>query len=91
MSNNNKYTGKERRSDRKSDDDFMLGQMHEAIKKMSNEDIPNIYAELTGQGKTIARLEVKSGIFGAIGGALVAIPPVGYIVAKWLASTKGVH
>lgn len=86
MSKKNEYKGEERREDNQ----FMLGQMHQAIKKMSEQDIPNIYTELTNQGKKVARLEVKSGIWGAIGGAVVSIPAVGYIVLKWMAS-KGGH
>ena len=71
------YTGKERREG----DAFMLGRMAEATETMS-EDISNIYGELTKQGKKIARLEVKAGFFGIIGGGLVALPVIGWEFIK---------
>lgn len=77
MSPKKEYTGKERREG----DAFMLGRMAEASEKTS-EDISNIYTELTRQGKKIARLEVKAGVFGIIGGGLVALPVIGWEFIK---------
>ena len=47
--------------------DFMLGEIHERTKR-----IPELEKSVNKLSRKVAVIEVKSGLFGAIGGAIFA-------------------